>query len=304
MEIKEVSDEKRWNRFVLDNQGGFLQSWQWGEFKSSFQEVLRVVGVKKDKEVVGCQVFVERLPLGSYLYCPYGPVGKKEELTPFLAELKKARREDFIRLEPLREIDSGVPAFSRHQPKRTLIKKLTDKEGLISKFDKDTRYSIRRAKREGVEVVRSEDVNQFYSVLQKASERHGFNTYSKDYFQKLIEVEDVELFVALYQKEVAAAAFISFFNKRATYLHAGMNYEKRFICAPTLLNYEIMNFSFKNGYEEYDFWGIDEKEMPGVTKFKKGFGGEEVSYPEAKDIPIKKIKYRVYKNIHSAKSRL
>ncbi len=35
--------------------------------------------------------------------------------------------------------------------------------------------------------------------------------------------------------------------------------------------------------------------MPGVTKFKKGFGGKEVVYPPARDIALKKINYNGYR---------
>ncbi len=303
MKIKEISDKKIWNDIVIKNQGNFLQSWQWGDFKSHFQKVTRLAGFDGDKPIVVCQFFTEKLPFGSYLYGPYAPLGEVAKIKDFLIEVKK-KKKCFLLIEPLKELSFGKPAFLRHQPKKSLIKKLSDRKKLLSGVEKDTRYSIKRATREGVEIIRSTDISNFYPLLKSASKRHGFNIYSREYFEKLIETDNIRLFVAMHKKEVAAATFVSFFGKRATYLHAGMNYEKRKICASSLLNYEIMNFAYENGFEEYDFWGIDEKKMPGVTKFKKGFGGKEVVYPPARDIPIKKMKYKLYEKAHSVKSKL
>jgi len=49
------------------------------------------------------------------------------------------------------------------------------------------------------------------------------------------------------------------------------------------------------GYMFYDFWGIDSKKWPGVTRFKLGWGGNQVEYPGSFDLPISKFWYLVYK---------
>jgi lipid II:glycine glycyltransferase (peptidoglycan interpeptide bridge formation enzyme) len=48
------------------------------------------------------------------------------------------------------------------------------------------------------------------------------------------------------------------------------------------------------GYKYYDLYGIDEVKWPGVTRFKKGFGGKEVSYPGTFDLVFERIWYNVY----------
>ncbi len=48
------------------------------------------------------------------------------------------------------------------------------------------------------------------------------------------------------------------------------------------------------GAKEIDFWGIDEKKWPGLTAFKRGFNGQEIEYPQGRDIIFQKRWYLIY----------
>ncbi len=306
MKIKEITSKKDWTDYVLKKEGSLLQSWEWGEFKSHFQQVFRF-GIRRNGSLVGvCQVFKEKLPMGSYFYIPYGPIGNsrriRENLVKRALNLAEEEKSSFVRVEPIKKIDLGVKSFKRHQPWKTLVVDL-EKDDLLSSFDKDTRYCIRRAKRENVRMQTSEDINSFYNLLKKASERHNFNTYSKEYFIKFLSIPFTKLLVATHKSQPIAAALVSYFGNRVTYLHAGSDYEKRKLNAPSLVNYKAMQIGIEKGFKEYNMWGIDEKDMPSLTKFKKGFGGQEVVYPEARDIPLS-IKYKIYKTGYFIKSNL
>jgi lipid II:glycine glycyltransferase (peptidoglycan interpeptide bridge formation enzyme) len=63
---------------------------------------------------------------------------------------------------------------------------------------------------------------------------------------------------------------------------------------PHLLQWEEIRLVKKQGYRFYDFWGIDEKKWPGVTRFKMGFGGETVTYPGTFDLVFDKFWYQLY----------
>ena len=65
--------------------------------------------------------------------------------------------------------------------------------------------------------------------------------------------------------------------------------------APYLLQWQQILEAKKRGCAEYDFWGINEKKWPGVTRFKKGFSGKEVGYPGAFDLIFQPIWYSLYK---------
>lgn len=298
MKIKEATNKKEWEDYVLKVKGSFLQSWQWGEFRETFQKVYRFGAYGSDGLVGVCQVFLEKLPFGSFLYVPYGPTTDspkaQEELIERVKKLAKKMNSCFVRVESIKKLDMGKEAFRRHQPWKTLIVNL-EKDDLLASFDKDTRYCVRRAKRENVKVHLSEDINSFYNLLKEASERHDFNTYSKEYFVKFLSLDFVELIMATHKSQPIAGALVSYFGDTAAYLHAGSDYDKRKLNAPSLISYKAMTIGQEKGCSRYDMWGIDEEEMPGVTRFKEGFNGTELRRPKAKDIPIKERKYSAYK---------
>jgi len=106
-----------------------------------------------------------------------------------------------------------------------------------------------------------------------------------------------EIFLAKYKNKIIAANLLVFFGKRATYLHGGADYKYRKVMAPHLLQWTQIQEAKKRGYDEYDFWGIDEKNWPGLTRFKKSFQGEEFEYPQGKDFLLRDFWYKLYRLI-------
>ncbi len=111
----------------------------------------------------------------------------------------------------------------------------------------------------------------------------------------MLEIPGVELFLADFKNKIIAANIVVFWEKTAIYLHGASDYEQRNLMAPHLLQWEQIKEAKKRGCIEYDFWGIDEKKWPGVTRFKKGFGGREVEYPGAFDLIFQPVWYKIYK---------
>ena len=70
--------------------------------------------------------------------------------------------------------------------------------------------------------------------------------------------------------------------------------------APHLLQWEMIKEAKVREYIKYDFWGIAPKGSPleekwaGVTRFKKGFGGEEVNYVGGYDFVLSTFWHGVY----------
>ena len=64
--------------------------------------------------------------------------------------------------------------------------------------------------------------------------------------------------------------------------------------APYLLHWEALKEAKKRGCQFYDFWGIDHKRWPGLTRFKNSFGGEIISYPGSFDFVISSKWYFLY----------
>ena len=99
---------------------------------------------------------------------------------------------------------------------------------------------------------------------------------------------------------VLAAAIISFYKHRATYLFGASSDEMRGAMAPYGLHWQIISEAKRRGCTEYDFFGIAPDDNPkhpwaGVTSFKKKFGGEEVHLMGSWDLVMRPMEYKVFK---------
>ena len=161
-----------------------------------------------------------------------------------------------------------------------------------------TRYNIRLAEKKGVEVhVGGEkDFEDFWKLMSQTSDRDAFRVHDREYYQKMLAVDHnfIKLFCARYQGKLLAASIVSFFGDTVTYMHGASSNEHREIMAPYALQWQVIKIAQEAGYKYYDFYGINEKKWPGVTRFKLGFGGREIDYPGTFDVALNWM-YRLYK---------
>ena len=278
---------------------GFLNSKIWREFQC---RVGREIFELSDK------VYVVKMDLPfdkNYLY------SASPHATEYLNEIKKighAQSAMFFKCEPLIEWTennrqqitferSGFrKAIKAIQPQRTIILNLNfSQDDLLKQMHQKTRYNIHLSEKKFLVLEKSYNLNVFWDLLQKTSERTEFSTYPKEYYKKLLELKNVDLyFVKRYDDFVAGAIVISY-NNRMTYLHGASNYNLRKYMGPYFLHWELIKMAKSKDMEEYDFWGIDEKKWPGVTRFKRGFGGREINYVGSWDLIFKPIWYWLYK---------
>jgi lipid II:glycine glycyltransferase (peptidoglycan interpeptide bridge formation enzyme) len=104
-----------------------------------------------------------------------------------------------------------------------------------------------------------------------------------------------KLLVAKYNNRIIALSIICFFNNTATYLHGGSSNQNRNVMAPFLLQWQAIKKAKEQGCVYYDFYGIDEKKWPGVTRFKKGFNGQNINYIGTFDLIYSPVYYWIYK---------
>jgi len=110
---------------------------------------------------------------------------------------------------------------------------------------------------------------------------------------------EIKMFLAEYNGKIIAANIVGFFGDTVTYMHGASSNEYRNVMAPYLIQWEVIKQAKKMGYKHYDFYGIDEKKWPGVTRFKKGFGGFEKEYPGTFDMIFNGKWYNIYRFIRS-----
>ena len=107
------SQKEKWNLFITQHKGCFLQSWQWGEFQKEVGHKVWPIEIGQDLKAL---VFKYDLPSNkNYLYCPRGPiieqtgVSKEEKETDpqvmesFLGEIKHIAKQEnsiFFKVEP------------------------------------------------------------------------------------------------------------------------------------------------------------------------------------------------------------
>ncbi|MBU1102698.1 peptidoglycan bridge formation glycyltransferase FemA/FemB family protein [Patescibacteria group bacterium] len=287
----EISKEN-WNKFVLDNNGSFLQSWDWGEFQKNFGRRVFRFFVEKSapNEAEGLSwvaQFIEiKLPLGKkYWYGPKAPLLAKNQqpianshLEEFIEKIKELAQKEgamFFRIEPELSIEQlnnlGFKQLSYDiEPSQTLILDIIKSEDeILAQMHEKTRYNIHLAERKGVKVkmVSTGDADfekyfeEFYRLTVKGTgARKEIRHHPKDYYKKQLTINSqqlkIELFVAEYESKVIAVNVLAIFGKTATYLHGATRGEHRDLMAPHLLQWEQIRYAKSQGCSEYDFWGI------------------------------------------------
>ena len=315
MKIFHIDNKEQYNVFVGKQEfSSFLQSYEWGEFQKELGNKVWPLMVFKDDEPVGASLlYQKKTPMGGkyYWYCPRGPVVKEgynisSIISSLLGELQNKERAEgviFSRWDPPVFFDFSAFKTKKTiniQPSRTIVLDLSlSEEELLRNMHQKTRYNIRLASRKGVKVREAgkEEFNRFWELMESTSRRDGFRLHEKEHYRKMLEVTpDVfRLFVAEYQGRIVAANMVSFFGDTVTYVHGASDHEYRQVMASYALQWEVMSQVKSKGYHYYDLYGVDEEKWPGVTRFKKGFGGKEVEFPGTYDIVFSGFWYKFYK---------
>ncbi len=296
-----TSDE--WNAFVLKHgprSGRFLQSWEWGEFQKSVGETVRREVYEEEGEVVGVAQWLDRkVPLfGTYSFCPKGPIGK---IPP------KSNRM-FLRIEPDHDtLLHGARKSIDVNPAHTLITDLSQsEEELLVQMHEKTRYNIRVAQRHGVQMdLHHGSFDDVWALFSQTSQRGAFRLHTKRYYKAMMQSlkeNSCLTFCAIAQKASLplAATIMADFGDTRTYLHGASSHEHRNLMAPSLLHWELMKDAKACGMHFYDWWGVAPLDAPenhpwsGISRFKRGFGGEELSAPGTFDLVLKPVRYKLY----------
>ena len=262
---------------------------------------------------------------------------KNDELIDFLfAEMKKVAQKEktiFLRFEPSvleeNELAASLPllAMTRTldiQPSRTVILNLEKSgEELLKAMHQKTRYNIRLAEKKDVKIIITSpqpspykgeggiipsplqeegqdevnNINVFWSLMEKTAERDEFRLHGRKHYEELLQVEGIKLAIGYFEDKPICSGIFSFFGDTVTYLHGASSDEHREVMAPHLLQWEMIKKAKAEGFKYYDFYGIDEKKWPGVTRFKVGFNGEEINHPGTFDLIFNSLFYMIYSSL-------
>ncbi|PJA47489.1 hypothetical protein CO172_01110 [Candidatus Uhrbacteria bacterium CG_4_9_14_3_um_filter_36_7] len=326
MYIQEIQELETWENFVKTHgprSGSFLHAWDWGQFQISVGKQVKRLGFYQNDELIGIiQVIKFLLPFKQYyFFCPRGPIfssellENKELFKNVMQQIQEKLGGLFFRFECTQT--NLIEAKHKHihktldiHPHTTLLLNLHNQEEFIrSQMHPKTRYNISLARRRGVtvkfQVVRFEEA---WPLFEQTAKRDNFRLHESMYYKKMLTQLDggdkngpcVFLAVSIYEDKIVATNIMVDYHGVRTYLHGASSYSNRSLMAPYLLHFELIKDGKEKGMHSYDWWGIAPLESgsdhpwAGITRFKKGFGGEIVSYPGTYDFVFDEKMYYLY----------
>ncbi|MBN2016461.1 peptidoglycan bridge formation glycyltransferase FemA/FemB family protein [Candidatus Dojkabacteria bacterium] len=328
MEIKQIEDKSLWEKFILkQNYSSPFLSWNWAEFERSLGNKFENYGLFEGKNLIGLiPIKYVDAKRGKYLHLRHGPIFNfnKEEIWAefFKFIIRKARDEKFwfVRLSPLipqdLELKYGeVLSRLKESPMHDVDAEITwvlnlsqSEEEIMQNMRKNTRYYIRKAIKDGVEILKTKNpkyLEEFWNIYSDTVKRQKWTAYSRDYIEKefnaFVSDDEIDLYLAKYKGEFIAASLILYYQNQAIYHHSGTIEQYLKIPASYLIQWEAIKEAKRRNLSWYNFWGISPLVMEdgeykaqaghpwtGLTFFKLGFGGEVRQFVHAKDLPINK----------------
>jgi peptidoglycan pentaglycine glycine transferase (the first glycine) len=320
LEVKEINEKNVWDAFLREAKPNtFLQSWQWADFNARIKASPTRFGVYRSNELIALAlVLLVKARRGTFVLCPQGPAIKETEqadeiITVLTSEFKTyalKNNASFIRFAPLLLKNShnedifaqlgyrNAPVHLVHPELAWVLDVTPDEETLLRGMRKSTRYSIKKAEKDGVTISIStdaKDLEKFWQVYAYTVKRQHFAAFTKEFLQAEFETfardHRAAFFFAHYQNEITATALIVFDEHAGYYHHAATTQKYPGLTDAQLLQWSVIKECKKRGLTKYNFWGVvpeDLKNHPwsGLSTFKRGFGGREEEYVHAKDLPL------------------
>ena len=314
-----VTDATEWNAFVESAPyHAFPQLWEWGEVRAmgGWRPLRLAIGRSPDAPVAGAQLLLRRVPLvGWHLaYAPRGPIGDLDEpdvrvaLLRALRALGRSERIATVRADPEARPDTpygaallNAPwrAAPKVQPPTTRVIDLSvGEEALKSALKRKHRQYVNKAERAGLTIERFDGATpaevigpalaDFNRIYEYTADRAGFVARRAFYYERVWSLfaptGRVRLSFAVKDGERVAVLFHFTCGDRAVESYGGMTDSGAEARANYLLKWAAISDFASEGFAVYDMWGLA---TGGIRQFKEGFGGEEIHYVGARDLPLR-----------------
>ena len=297
----------------------FLQSISWEKFQQSLgRQTFRDQG-----DDWSYLAILEKGRGNTRLYCPYGPEAISEkamtQAIDSLTRLARRHKATFIRVEPTNSLllpylkQSGFKKvnYQSLNPEHTSIIDLAkDQDDLIAAMSQPVRNIYRNYQKKGFHVNKStnpDDIDKFLTLIHKVSDRTGMQPHSDKYFRSqaasLLPDDSATIWLATLGDKTIAAAITYDSDDTRYYAHAAadLSPDIRKLNAATAIVAESIVDAKRKGLLNYDLYGIAPDNAPdnhpwkGFTKFKKSFGGQDVTHCGSWDLPINPLAYHLYR---------
>lgn len=315
-----MTDAAAWNAFVEAAPfRSFPQLWEWGELREPHGWLpLRIaVGHDASTPLAGAQVLIRQVPLLGWRlgYVPRGPLGDltdphvRDTLFAALRSLARSERIATLKVDPEATPDDAYGqallaapwrrAAKVQPPKTRLIDLATPEAELLDNLRKKHRQYVHKAERAGVtvehvdgtadEATTTQALADFYRIYAHTALRAGFVARAQPYYERIWRLfapsRHASLDFARLNGERVATLFHFAVGDRAAEAFGGMTDDGAASRANYLLKWEAILGFKRAGFAVYDLWGLA---TGGIAQFKEGFGGREVAYVGARDLPLRR----------------
>ena len=298
--VNNDQDLKRYNEFVRNSEYARpMQDTNWSKIKSNWTH--DYVYLEENKQIIAAMsvIGIKNTNGKHFLYAPRGPVCdfKNTKLVEALikeAEPLKDKYDAFLlRIDPELNFDEklvydyrkigydfrsvGIDTHAFTQPRYNMIIDLTsyNEDEIFESFSSKGRYNVRKSIRSGIKTICKTDkegLDIFYDLTKIMAERQGIGHRPRDYYERLINYLDGEIFVSYFEDKPLSASLLIPYGKKVYYLYAASSNEMRNKMPNYNMIWEEIKWSIKNGYYYLDLGGtfsLDSRD--GLYRFKQSF---------------------------------
>ena len=162
-----------------------------------------------------------------------------------------------------------------------------DLDKIYKDFRKGHKLSIRYAKdRYGVKIreLSYDELPVLKELAAEAGEYHGFRPPEVSYFQEMYKAfgDKVKFLVSEMkdpetgEKVVTSGGMFVLYGPEVVYLYSGSDRKYKKYGGPHLIQWQMIQYAAKNGFSNYNFYGVRPVKGNGVYAFKRGFKGAVV----------------------------
>lgn len=309
-----------WDRFVEATPGGTYQQasmWAQVKFAAGWRPVR--IGLSSDGTIVaGCQILVRQVArMATVGYISHGPLtvgGDGAALSTVLdavQELVRKERLLYLKLQPPPDSTNMADALRQRQfvpgcldpaPRMTVRVDLRrPPDAILATMRARSRTYIRQAQRRGI-VVREggeDELPVFCDLVEATSRRKGYSPYPRAYYEQIWRSfpGHAHLMLAEYEGDILSSTLLLAFGDTVSYKMGGWSGDRREIRPNEVVHWAGMQWARERGYRYYDLEGIKpavgeailsgrgtaDLDVPGITHFKLGLGGDVTRFPGCYD---------------------
>lgn len=331
MQVHLCNDPVAWNAALQELGGTFHQSWEWGEARAmQGWNATRVLLCKQGATRAAVNILSRTAtPLGhSILYAPCGVAAHPDDVEAItesltaLRNLAASRNAIFLRMDAWFDyLDTRltssylaggcVPLTEQFSlwslPRAMMVVDLARPDSEVLRAMRPThREYIKRAERSGLSFesgLRLGQVEEFFALLRKTSQRQGFATMGLDYFIRFRDTLSVQnrgrFFLARYGGVPVAGLLCAYLGRECFNLYAGFDWDFRQAKPTEALHWQAMRWAVEQGCTRYNMGGASTSYPAkqgnsgfNLYHFKKGFGARLEYHAGYFDIVIKPLLYQ------------